>query len=76
MKYWLDPKIEYKTWKLLCSKFPDRGPKPKEGDRILWEMLRDRQINIYLENSEDPICITTRPIPKKAKLLSTPKLGA
>lgn len=73
MRYWLDPKIDYKAWKKICEKFPDSGPTPKEGERVLWEMLRDRQINIFLESSDDPICITTRPIPKKATLITNPK---
>mgnify|MGYP001614494389 CR=1 FL=1 len=64
-KYWLSPKISYKSWKAICDKFPDSGPKPKEVDKILWEMLRDRKINICLDNSDDPIQKTLKPINNK-----------
>ena len=75
MKYWLDPKIEYKAWKAICAKFPDSGPKPKEGDRILWKMLRDREINIFLEleDTDDPIQITKKEMPKGARIITSPK---
>ena len=68
-QYWLSPKISYKNWKLICSKFPDSGPTPQEADRVIWEMLRDRQINIFLENSDDPICFTIKSIPKNAEII-------
>ena len=49
-RYWISPKIKWLTFKKICDKFPDSGPKPQQADKVLWEMLRDRQINIYLEN--------------------------
>ena len=71
-RYWFDPKIDYKTFKKVCDKFPDTGPTPKEGDRVLWEMLRDRQINIGLQNGDDPIFITLKEIPKNATIIKKP----
>lgn len=67
--YWLSPQIKWITFKTICDKFPDSGPTPKNANKMLWEMLRDRQINIFLENSDDPIRITTKNIPKKAIII-------
>ena len=72
-KFWLDPKIDYEVWRTINNNFPDSGPTPQEAERILWEMMRDRQINIYLEDTDDPIVITTNPIPTGATLITNPK---
>ena len=72
-KYWFSPNISYKAFKAVCDRFPDSGPTPKEGDRVLWQMLKKRKINLGLRNSDDPIFITTKPIPKGALLISDPK---
>lgn len=43
--YLVSPDISYKTFKNLNDQLvKDSGPTPKEGDRILWEMIRDKQI--------------------------------
>jgi hypothetical protein len=43
--YVLSPKIKWKTFKLLQEKLvKDSGPSPLHGDKVLWEMLRDKQI--------------------------------
>ena len=68
-KYWLSPKLSYKNWKLICSKFPGSGPTPVQADKVLWEMLRDRQVNVFLEDSDDPIHITTEQFPKNALII-------
>ena len=73
MKYWFSPTIKYKTFKLVCSKIStDSGPTPQQGNRMLWEMLKDRQINIFIDpkHKDDPIIITTKKIPVKAKMIS------
>jgi hypothetical protein len=68
--YWLSPKIKYKTFKLLNKKlYPKPDITPVNGDRILWKMLKKRQINIFIEESDDPLCLTLKAIPKKAKLI-------
>lgn len=72
MKYWFDPKMKWKTFKMLNDKFcHDSGPTPKEGDRILWEMLKERKINILLDTKcvDDPIIITLKNPPKKSKII-------
>ena len=43
--YLLSPKIKFKTFKKLQEKLvKDSGPVPVNGDKILWQMLRDKQI--------------------------------
>lgn len=65
MKYWLHPEMSWKTFKKLNKPFQG-DIVPEHGDRMLWEMLRDRQINIYfsdkLKDKNDPIVITTHNI--------------
>ena len=75
--YWLDPKISWKTYKLLYDKTggKDGGPTPIGFEKRLWEMLRERSINIYITDKEvhgDTWFPTCRAIPKKAILISTP----
>ena len=56
------------------DKFPDSGPSPQHIDEVLWQMLREREINIGLRDSgEDPIFISLKPIPKGATLITNPK---
>ena len=70
MTYWLNPKISFKTFKLLNKKFyPKPDIIPMNGDKIIWQLLRDRKINIFIKNSADPLCLTLLPIPKNAKLI-------
>ena len=70
--FWLSPKISWKTFKILNEKIsPSRGIVPKNGEKILWQMLRDRQINIFIDSksTEDPIVITLKPIPAQATMI-------
>jgi hypothetical protein len=72
MNYWIHPSIKWKRFKELNKPF--RGDiYPVHGDKMLWEMLRDRQINMYLstakKDKDDPMILTLASIPKKAKLL-------
>jgi hypothetical protein len=65
MKLWFSPKIKWSIFKKLNA--PYQGDiVPQHGDKILWQMLRDRQINIYFsdlkKDKNDPIIITTNPI--------------
>jgi hypothetical protein len=46
--YLLSPKIKWKTFKLLQDKLvKDSGPTPVQGDKVLWQMLRDKQIHCW-----------------------------
>ena len=69
MRYWLHPKIKWTTFKKLNDKFCKCDIKLIHLDKVLWQMLRDRQINVCLEESDDPIRFTLKPIPKNAKLI-------
>ena len=74
---WLDPKISWKTFKVLNEKIsPPQSITPKNGERILWEMLRERKINMFIDSKspEDPIVLTLKSIPKQATIISNPKL--
>ena len=65
MKHWFSPKMSWKTFKKLNDPFQG-DIVPMHADRILWKMLRDREINLYLSDSKkdknDPLIITTRNI--------------
>ena len=67
MKIWLSSKISFETFKLLNKKFyPKPDIVPLHADRIIWGLLKERKINIYLEDSDDPICLTLKNPPPKA----------
>ena len=43
--YLLSPKIKWKTFKRLYKKLVrDSGPTPVHINKVMWEMLRDKQI--------------------------------
>ena len=67
--YYFSPNISYKAFKAICNKLPDTGPTPKNIDKILWQMLKERKINIGIDNSDDPLFITRKLIPKSAGLI-------
>jgi len=73
-KYWISPEISWANYKLLHDKTSpkDTGPTPKNLDKILWQLLKERKINIYI--SSEPIdgntwFPTLEKIPKGATLL-------
>ena len=70
-KYWLSPQLSWKTFKKICDGVPDSGPTPIHGDKVLWQMLRDRSCNIYIDDKQpdDPIIVTLKPINKGDYLL-------
>lgn len=72
MKYWIDPKINYKTFEVLNNKLSPQDLKPDQMDKVLWELLRDRKINICIDtdSKEDPVLITMEQIPKNANLIT------
>lgn len=48
--YMLDPKMKWSTFKLLQDKLVKQsGPVPEHGDKILWEMLRAKQIYCWFD---------------------------
>ena len=75
MKYWLNPKISWKTYKILHDKtaVKDSGPTLKNFEKILWQMLKERKLNIYITDKEiggDTWFPTLKAIPIKATLIS------
>ncbi|KKR45483.1 MAG: hypothetical protein UT82_C0028G0015 [Parcubacteria group bacterium GW2011_GWB1_40_14] len=72
-QYYFSPDISYKAFKRVCDKFPDSGIVPLNIDKMLWQMLRERKINIGLRNSDDPIFISIKPMPKNASLITDPQ---
>ena len=73
--YQLSHKIKFKTFKLLQEKMvKDSGPSPKEGDRILWEMLRDKQIYCWFDPLVQGDMGVGLTLPKrKVIIISSPK---
>ena len=70
MRYWISPKIKWSIFKELNKPF--RGSiVPVNGDKTLQQMLRDRQINMFIDTKrkEDPMCITTKAIPNNCKMI-------
>jgi len=48
--YVLDHTISWEIFKLLQEKLIiDEGPTPEHGDRVLWEMLKDKQIYCWFD---------------------------
>ena len=74
-EYWFDPEMKWRTFKLIMDKLPKDGIFPMHIDKILWQMLRDRKINILYSptQKDDPIKITTKQPPKRFYKISTPK---
>jgi len=72
--YILDPALSWKTFKLLQDILPkDTGPAPIHGDRMLWQLLRDKQINLWFESRDDLMIGTSLPKGRKFYLLKNPK---
>ena len=48
--YLLDLKLKWKTFKILQDKLvKDSGPKPMNGEKMLWEMMRAKQILCWFD---------------------------
>ena len=48
--YLLDSKLKWKVFKILQEKLvKDSGPTPQHGDKVLWEMMRDKQIYCWFD---------------------------
>ncbi len=54
------------------DKYAQDGITPVHLDKILWQMNRDRQIYVWIDDSGDPICIGTK-LPKgEIKIIKNP----
>jgi len=48
--YLLAPELKWKTFKELQDRLVrDSGPVPAHGDKILWQMMRDRKIYCWFD---------------------------
>jgi len=66
--YLLDPKIKWKTFKLLQDKLVRQsGPVPVQGDRVFWELLRDKRIYCWFASDMKNDMGIGLEIPKKYK---------
>ena len=71
----LSPKIKWKTFKLLQDKIVKQsGPVPMEADKILWQMVRDKQIYCWFckEMPNDMGIGIKLPKYKKLEIISSP----
>jgi hypothetical protein len=65
-KHWLDPQLPWKVFKQIMDRFPDSGIVMVGMDKMLWRMLRERRINLYISGLKkdrgDQVIITINPI--------------
>jgi len=48
--YLLDYRLKWKVFKMLQDKLVQRsGPVPVQGDKVLWQMLRDKRIYCWFD---------------------------
>jgi len=73
--YLLDHKLKWKTFKTLHDKIVnDPGPTPVNMDKILWEMMRDKQIYCwYDEKMPDDMGIGIELPDGEITLITNPK---
>ena len=76
MKYWLSPKIKWKTYKKIMEaiSMKDGGPEPEGMEKTTWNMLRKGMLNIYItdEDKEDNVFFTVHN-PKKGEMIISDK---
>ncbi len=75
-KYWLSPTLKWSVFKKLQTALykGKTGITPSQADRMIWEMLRDRQLNIFVaDDKDDSVFPTLKKIPKGAVIISNPK---
>lgn len=71
MKYWISPTIKYKTFKMLNDTLSPQDLAPKNHNKIMWEMIKDRRLNCFIDTSrkDDAVFFTIKEIPLKAKMI-------
>ncbi len=73
--YVLDFKLKWRTFKELQDKLVrDSGPVPMHGDKVIWWMLRDKQILCWFDPLIENDMMMGFKLPKKRKriILSNP----
>ncbi len=72
--YLFDPKLKWSVFKKIWDKFPDTSGGPTPGalidGKLIWEMLKERSINIYIDpkQKDDPIIFAFK-LPKDRKII-------
>ena len=66
--YLISPDIKWSIFKKLYGIVPDTGPTTKELPRVLWEMVRDKQIYCFFDNPEGEMAVSTK-LPKNKKII-------
>ena len=72
----VSPKTKWRTFKLLQDKLvKDSGPVPEQGDKVLWQMIRDKQIYAWFtdEIPGDMALGVKLPKGKKIRVISSKK---
>ncbi len=65
----LDHKLKWKTFKKLHDKLvKDSGPTPIHGDKILWEMMRDKKIYCWFDDKMPNDMAIGLKLPKNRKI--------
>uniref|UniRef100_A0A6H1ZKH6 Uncharacterized protein n=1 Tax=viral metagenome TaxID=1070528 RepID=A0A6H1ZKH6_9ZZZZ len=74
--YVLDHKIRWSVFKKLHDKMvKDSGPTPVHGDKMIWELLRDKKIYCWYDPKlkNDMRIGTSLPKNKEYQLITNPK---
>jgi predicted secreted Zn-dependent protease len=68
--YLFSNKITYKRFKKVWDKFPVEGVVAEEmvKGKIIWEMIRDKQIYVYIEDIKEDKVFFALKLPKNRKL--------
>ena len=68
-KYLLDSKLPYKIFKRLYDAIPDSGPTPMSMDKILWKLMKEKKIYIWLNPKLNDFFLTIEPPVGKFKII-------
>ena len=71
------PKISYRAFYKIWRKFPPEGITPVAmiKGKLVWEMIRDKQIYVYLDHKrqDDPVIFSLKLPKREILLLEDPK---
>ena len=70
--YLFSNKITFKRFKGIWEKFPSGGIVPQQMPKIVWQMIKDKQIYVYLDGKQkdDPVIIALKLPKRKIKIIS------
>jgi hypothetical protein len=71
MIYLLHPSLPWKAFKKINDAInkinKETGPYPKHLDKVLWQMLKEKKIYLWIEN--DQMIISLKPPKGKARMI-------